>query len=71
MIVSVTAAVPSDRRGVMDRNGPLDLPNIPCPAPWGLNPLTATAADQPRFTAHAATGGSVVMFKAIRWNSMM
>lgn len=42
----VLAGLPPDRRGKLDTNGPLDLPNILAYA-MALNHLTATAADMP------------------------
>jgi hypothetical protein len=39
-------SLPSNRRGMLDRNGPQNLPNLLAYA-IGLNPLTASAADLP------------------------
>lgn len=54
----VLYTLPSDRRGALQRNGPLDLPNLLSYA-MGINPLTATVLDQPRFSAYDAPGVAV------------
>jgi hypothetical protein len=43
----VLAELPADKRGAMDRNGPLNLPNVLAYA-MGLNPLTAQSGDLPQ-----------------------
>lgn len=46
---SVLPSLPSERRGPLHRNGPMNLQNLVAHA-MGLNPLTATATDLPRIT---------------------
>jgi hypothetical protein len=57
---SILNALPLDRRGPSDQNGPLNLPNILAYA-MGLDPLTATAADLPALKSTDTAAGTVTI----------
>ncbi len=57
---SVLDSLPSDRRAPLDRNGPLDIPNILAYA-MGLDPLTATPADLPALKSINTANGTVTI----------
>jgi glycosidase len=53
-------SLPEDRRDPLDRNGPLDLPNLLAYA-MGVNPLTATVADLPAVKSVDSAAGEVTV----------
>jgi hypothetical protein len=57
---SVLDSLPAERRGPLDSNGPLDLPNILAYA-MGLDPLAATAADLPALKSMNFSSGTATI----------
>jgi hypothetical protein len=56
--VQATPSIPADRRGMLDRNGPLAMQNLMAYA-MGLDPLTATPADMPQVHSLDTVAGSL------------
>jgi hypothetical protein len=56
--VASNPGIPADRRGELDRNGPLDLQNFMAYA-MGLDPITALAADLPKMEATNPAAGTL------------
>ena len=56
--VQANPSIPAERRGMLDRNGPLAMQNLMAYA-MGLDPLTATPADMPQVHSLDTAAGSL------------
>ena len=56
--VEENPSIPENRRGMLDRNGPLDMQNLMAYA-MGLDPMTATPADQPQVHSADTVAGTL------------